>query len=59
MTAKHYDPLAWVPTPDVVQKKLAEAKALAERLAILLEVSERMHSTATDRREAAGEVVRG
>ena len=37
-----YDPLAFVPSPDVIREKLCETLTLAERLRLLLELAERM-----------------
>jgi hypothetical protein len=46
---KLYDPLAWVPTPETIQKRLAETEVLAERLRVLLELAERLRRvTAAD-----------
>ena len=38
--ARHYDPLDCIPSPDVVREKSTETERLAERLRILLNVSE-------------------
>ena len=45
------DPLAFVPSPDVVRVKLAETVALAHKLRVLLRLSERLHAD-PDRRDA-------
>lgn len=42
MARRPYDPLAFVPSPDVIRVKLRETRSLAERLQLLLEISERM-----------------
>ncbi|MBP3955038.1 hypothetical protein J8F10_07050 [Gemmata sp. G18] len=42
MTRRPYDPLAFVPHPDVVRDKLRETLTLAERLRLLLELAERL-----------------
>jgi hypothetical protein len=54
MPHKPYDPLAWVPSPEIVRQKLAETLTLAERLRILLDLSERLRrvATAPDRQPA-------
>jgi hypothetical protein len=45
--ARHpYDPLAFVPSPDAIRKKLSETLTLAERLRLLLDLSERLDRTA-------------
>lgn len=63
MPRRTYDPLACIPSPDVIRDKLRETLTLAERLRILLDLAERLHlplttakdltSTADDR-EVAG-----
>jgi hypothetical protein len=40
---KPYDPLAVIPSPDAIRKRLTETLTLAERLRILLELAERLH----------------
>ena len=42
MASKCFDPLAFVPSPDVVREKLQETQTLALRLFMLLDLSERM-----------------
>ena len=42
MARRPYDPLAFVPSPDVLREKLRETLTLAERLRLLLELSERL-----------------
>jgi hypothetical protein len=42
MQRKTYDPLAFVPSPDAVREKLFQTETLAERLRILLDLSERL-----------------
>lgn len=42
MARKPYDPLHFVPTPDVVREKLMETLTLAERLRLLLDLAERL-----------------
>ncbi|HVK19217.1 MAG TPA: hypothetical protein VM533_19950 [Fimbriiglobus sp.] len=42
-----YDPLSQIPSPQVVREQLAETQALAARLAILLDLAERLHAVAT------------
>jgi hypothetical protein len=44
MARKRYDPLVIVPSPKTVRDKLIETLSLAERLRILLELSEKVHS---------------
>lgn len=38
-----YDPLTHIPEPETVRRHLAEVDELAERLRILLRVSEQIH----------------
>ncbi len=42
MVRRPYDPLAFVPSPDVIRDKLRETLTLAERLRLLLDLSERL-----------------
>jgi hypothetical protein len=42
MARRPYDPLAFVPSPDVIREELRETLTLAERLRLLLELSERL-----------------
>jgi hypothetical protein len=42
MARRPYDPLAFVPSPDVIREKLRETLTLAERLRLLLDLSERL-----------------
>jgi hypothetical protein len=42
MARRPYDPLAFVPSPDVVREQLRETLSLAERLRLLLELAERL-----------------
>jgi hypothetical protein len=44
---KPYDPLAFVPEPQVVREHLAETLTLAERLKMLLDLAERVHMPLT------------
>jgi hypothetical protein len=37
-----FNPLSLIPSPEAIQKRLAETEVLAERLRILLEVAERL-----------------
>jgi len=39
---KPYDPLAVIPSPEAIRKRLTETLTLAERLRILLELAERL-----------------
>lgn len=51
MARRTYDPLDFVPSPEVVRQKLADALTLAERLRVLLELAERLDlplATASD-----------
>lgn len=43
MPRRPYDPLACIPSPDVVREKLRETLTLAERLRRLLDLSEQLH----------------
>jgi len=47
MTRRPYDPLSFVPSPDVIREKLRETQTLAERLRLLLKLSERLHKPMT------------
>jgi hypothetical protein len=38
----YYDPLDFVPSPEIVRQKLSETERLAERLRVLLELAERL-----------------
>ena len=42
MAHKHYDPLDFVPSPEIIRQKLTETQSLADRLSILLELAERL-----------------
>ena len=42
MSRKPYDPLAFIPSPDVIREKLRETLTLAERLRLLLDLAERI-----------------
>jgi hypothetical protein len=42
MTRRRYDPLDFVPSPEIVRQKLSETERLAERLRVLLELAERL-----------------
>jgi hypothetical protein len=42
MPRRPYDPLTYIPSPDVLRDKLRETLTLAERLRILLDVAERI-----------------
>jgi len=46
MARRPYDPLDFVPSPEIVRKKLADTLRLAERLRILLELAERLRLAA-------------
>jgi hypothetical protein len=41
-----YNPLDLIPSPEAIQKRLAETEALAERLRVLLELAERLRRVA-------------
>jgi hypothetical protein len=47
MARRLYDPLAFVPSPDVIREKLTETLSLAERLRLLLDLAERLSPTLT------------
>ncbi len=47
MARKPYDPLAFVPSPEFLREQLTETQTLAERLQILLDLSERLHLPVT------------
>jgi hypothetical protein len=55
MARRRYDPLDCIPSPEIVREKLRDIELLAERLRILLEVSERIHTSHCDR--ATGKAV--
>ena len=42
MARRSYDPLDFIPSPEIVRRKLTETQSLAERLRILLELAERL-----------------
>jgi hypothetical protein len=44
MPKEKFDPLAFIPSPHILREKLTEAVELADRLRILLDVSERVHA---------------
>jgi hypothetical protein len=46
MARRKFDPLTFIPSPDVLRRELAEYEDTARRLRILLEVSEKIHSAA-------------
>jgi hypothetical protein len=49
MARRRFNPLDFVPRPEIVRQKLSETERLAERLRILLEVAERLRRvTAAD-----------
>jgi len=45
MARKEYDPLDFVPDPQIIRERLTRTLSLAERLRILLELSERLNAT--------------
>ena len=47
MARRPYDPLACIPSPDVIREKLREALTRAERLRLLLEIAERLRLPVT------------
>jgi hypothetical protein len=47
MARRPYDPLAFVPSPEVIREELREALTLAERLRLLLDLSERLRRPLT------------
>jgi hypothetical protein len=47
MARRPYDPLDFVPSPEIVRQRLTEALSLAERLRILLELAERLRLRVT------------
>jgi hypothetical protein len=44
---KEYDPIARIPSPEVLRERLSQTLTLAEKLRILLEVSERLRLPVT------------
>jgi hypothetical protein len=51
MPRHRFDPLAFIPSPEVIREQLAETLTRAERLRILLELAERLQlplTTAAD-----------
>ncbi|QJW93125.1 hypothetical protein [Frigoriglobus tundricola] len=44
MTSRSYNPLACIPSPEIVRRKLHETEALAARLRILLDLAERLRA---------------
>lgn len=55
MRPKRYDPLDFVPSPQVARQLLAESQALTRRLEILVHLSDQLHSP--DNNSAAAESV--
>jgi hypothetical protein len=47
MARRTYDPLDFVPSPEIVRLKLTETLTLADRLRILLELAERLRLPVT------------
>ena len=47
--ARTLDPLACIPSPEAVRRKLEETLTLAERLRVLLDLSERIGAVKTPR----------
>lgn len=47
MARRQYDPLDWVPSPDIVRQKLLETESLADRLRVLLDLAERLRLPVT------------
>lgn len=47
MARRPYDPLDFVPSPEIVRQKLTETLAIAERLRILLALAERLRLPVT------------
>ncbi len=47
MARRPYDPLAVIPSPEVLRERLTETLTLAERLRILLELAERLRLPVT------------
>jgi hypothetical protein len=47
MARRPFDPLDFVPSPEIVRQKLTETLTLAERLRILLELAERLRLPVT------------
>jgi hypothetical protein len=43
MAGKPYDPLAIIPSPEILRVKLRDTLALADRLRLLLDLSEQLH----------------
>jgi hypothetical protein len=54
MARRPFDPLDFVPTPDIVRQKLTETEQLAARLRVLLDLAERLHSPVTNAYEVNG-----
>lgn len=42
MPRTEYDPLAMIPSPDAIRKRLEQTERLADRLRILLDVADRI-----------------
>lgn len=54
MKTRTYDPLSYIPSPDVLRKHLADTEELARRLRILLDTSERIHAERSDGENRSG-----
>jgi hypothetical protein len=44
MTKRDYDPLAFIPSADVIRRQLAEAEELARRWRVLLHTAEQIEN---------------
>jgi hypothetical protein len=53
MARRPFDPLDCIPSPDVLREQLRETLTLADRLRILLDLSERLHLPLTTGNEVA------
>ncbi len=48
---KKFDPLSFIPSPEVIRQSLADERQLVRRLEVLLKVSEEIHEKPTDAKE--------
>ena len=53
--ARPFDPLTFIPSADVLRRRVSETEALADRFRILLDVAERIERTAPPADAGRGE----
>jgi hypothetical protein len=55
LARKKFDPLALIPPPEAIRERLAETETLAQRLRILLDLSERLQEPVTTADQQGGD----